>query len=71
MPPPPRNRTRGRGRGLPPGAGATARKKNAKEVSQALDLEESVDSTVSMDVSQETTDAKTWIKERVDQEVVG
>jgi hypothetical protein len=40
-------------------------------VSQALDLEESVDSTVSMDVSQETTDAKTWIKERVDQEVVG
>ncbi|KAF9284497.1 hypothetical protein BGZ68_004654 [Mortierella alpina] len=71
MAPPPRTRTRGKK--LPPGAGATAaaaRARNAVEKApQVLDPENESGEAVNMEVDQESTDAKAWIKENVDQEV--
>ncbi|KAG0282052.1 hypothetical protein BGZ98_006926, partial [Dissophora globulifera] len=79
MPPPPR--TRARGKKLPPGAGATAAAKkaqaNANAVLDANAVEKAphvlndtdAEGTVSLEVDQETTDAKAWIKENVEQEV--
>ncbi|KAF8926005.1 hypothetical protein EDD21DRAFT_98876 [Dissophora ornata] len=80
MAPPPRTRTRGKK--LPPGAGATAAARkaqaNADAVANAgaiekaphvLDPEMDGEKTVSMEVDQETTDAKAWIKNNVEQEV--
>ncbi|KAF9961900.1 hypothetical protein BGZ72_001007 [Mortierella alpina] len=71
MAPPPRTRTRGKK--LPPGAGATAaaaRARNAVEKApQVLDPENESGDAVNLEVDQESTDAKAWIKENVDQEV--
>ncbi|CAO3564321.1 unnamed protein product [Mortierella alpina] len=71
MAPPPRTRTRGKK--LPPGAGATAaaaRARNAVEKApQVLDPEGELGDAVNIEVDQESTDAKAWIKENVDQEV--
>ncbi|KAF9988957.1 hypothetical protein BGZ75_008138 [Mortierella antarctica] len=72
MAPPPRTRTRGKK--LPPGAGATAaaaaRARNAVErAPQVLDPENESGDAVNLEVDQESTDAKAWIKENVDQEV--
>ncbi|KAF9082145.1 hypothetical protein BGX29_001405 [Mortierella sp. GBA35] len=74
-------RVRRGGKKLPPGAGRTAAeaKKRQAEAEAAAAMEknpqvldpdnESGDATVSMEVDQESQDAKAWIKQNVDQEV--
>ncbi|KAF9956143.1 hypothetical protein BGZ65_002935, partial [Modicella reniformis] len=66
---PPRASTQGRR--LPPDASASTRRNNAiKSAPQVHDPELEPDNkTVILEIDQETTDAKTWIKENVDQEV--
>ncbi|KAF9582635.1 hypothetical protein BGW38_010950 [Lunasporangiospora selenospora] len=72
MPPPPRSRVRARGAKPPPGAGATAaaaRRNAIERAPHVLEPEGDTSEAVSMEVEQETTDAKAWIKEHVEQEV--
>ncbi|KAF8980466.1 hypothetical protein BGZ46_004150 [Entomortierella lignicola] len=69
MAPPPRTRTRSKK--LPPGAGTTAAKRTneIEKEPHVLDPENESADSVGMEVDQEITDAKAWIKENVEQEV--
>jgi len=73
MPPPPRT-VKARGKKLPAGAGATAAAARRQAIEQnphILDTEEETNAAAtSLEVDQETTDAKAWIKENTDAEVV-
>ncbi|KAG0257516.1 hypothetical protein BG011_003927 [Mortierella polycephala] len=77
MAPPPRTqRQRMQGKKLPAGAGATAaaaaaarRNKTVEMAPHVLDPKTTSEESATVDVDQETTAAKGWIKENVDQEV--
>ncbi|GJJ71722.1 hypothetical protein EMPS_04079 [Entomortierella parvispora] len=71
MPPPPRT-VKARGKKLPAGAGATAaaaRRQAIERNPHILDTEEETNAATSLEVDQETTDAKAWIKQNTDAEV--